>query len=211
MAKKSRFSEVISTVKQMREIVGYPHENVTKKTISALDNYCREWIAKSPFLLIASSDEHGNVDISPKGDPPGFVTVLDNQTLLIPERLGNKRADTFMNIIQNPKIGLLFLIPGKRETLRISGTATLVRDADLREDMAVKGKVPELLVAINVEEAFFHCAKCIIRSELWSAEALPELEVLPSLAQTMVKHGKLDLTVEEMQASITEDAETRLY
>ncbi len=211
MTTMSRFSEVISTVEQMREIIGYPHEVVTRKTISTLDDYCREWIAQSPFLLIASSDTQGNVDVSPKGDPPGFVHVLDDSTLLIPERPGNRRADTFMNILENPKIGLLFLIPGKKETLRVSGQATLVRDGDLRQQMMAKGKVPELLVAVNVEEAFFHCAKCIIRSELWKANALPALESLPSLAQAMVKHGELDLTIEEMQTGITNDEETRLY
>ena len=211
MARENQFSEVITTEAQLREIIGYPHDVVVRKTISVLDDYCREYIAKSPFLLIASSDARGSVDVSPKGDPAGFVQVYDERTLLIPHRPGNNRADTFRNVLQNPKVGLLFLIPGKRETLRISGQASIIRDTHLREQMAVKGKLPELLLAVSVEEAFFHCAKCIIRSALWNANSSPDLDGLASLAETMVKHGKLDVTVEALQADITDDEKTNLY
>ena len=171
----------------------------------SLDQYCRDYIANCPFLLIASFDAQGNVDVSPKGDPAGFVRVLDETTLLIPDRPGNRRADTFMNILQNPKVGLLFMIPGKRETLRISGTANLVRDADLREQMAVQGKIPQILIAVHVEEIFFHCPKCILRSELWSSENSADSSV-PTLAHTAVKYANLDRTVEEVQSMFDKDA-----
>jgi PPOX class probable FMN-dependent enzyme len=211
MIGKNQFSDFITTEEQLREVIGYPGHRVTAKAVTALDDYCRDYIAKSPFLLIASSDAQGNVDVSPKGDPPGFVHVLDDTTLLIPDRPGNRRADTFMNVLQNPKIGLIFLIPGKKETLRVSGQATLIRDSDWRQKLSVKGKVPDLLLAVSVKEAFFHCSKCIIRSELWNSDGFPELAGLPSLAQTMVKHGNLDDSVEEMAEMIEEDAATNLY
>jgi PPOX class probable FMN-dependent enzyme len=118
-------------------------------------------------MLIASADSNGNTDVSPKGDPIGFVKILDDKTLAIPDRLGNKRADTIENILTNPNVGLIFLIPGKTETLRVSGKAQVVRDKALLNSMAVKGKSPDFAIIVTVEEAFFHCSKCMIRSKLW--------------------------------------------
>ncbi len=141
---------------------------MTAKEVSAFDEYCRDFIARSPFVLIASSDGNGSIDISPKGDPPGFVQVLDDRTLAIPDRPGNHRADTFVNVVQHPSVGLIFLIPGTKNTLRVRGKATIVRDIELRESMAVKGRVPELALVVELTTAYFHCAKCIIRSDLWS-------------------------------------------
>jgi PPOX class probable FMN-dependent enzyme len=162
-------------------------------------------------VLIASSDVNGDVDVSPKGDPPGFVQVLDDRTLAIPDRPGNRRADTFRNILQNPKVGLFFLIPGKQETLRVSGTAMIVRDGWLRERMAIQGKRPDFAIVVTVEEAFMHCAKCIIRSKFWEMEQWPDVAELPSLARIMIDHGKLSDSVEEMQALIDESYRERLY
>lgn len=184
---------------------------VTAKTISELDDHCRKFIARSPFVVIASSDAAGNCDVSPKGDPPGFVRVLDGKNLLIPERPGNHRADTFCNVIENPKVGLIFLVPGSRETLRVSGTARLVADEDVRRTMEEKGKVPDLVLAVHVEEAFFHCAKCVIRSGLWEPERWSGTEGLPSLARTMIDHGKLGMTEQELAEDIKDDEKERLY
>ncbi len=205
------FSNVIQTEDELREVIHHPSDLVLKKSVSKLDDLFRSFIEKSPFVLISSIDSKGNADISPKGDPPGFVQLLNEKTLLIPDRPGNRRADTLSNIIQNPKVGLIFLVPGKRETLRISGTAQIVLDADLREQFSIKGKIPTLLIAVTVEEAFFHCAKCIVRSHLWEKNYWPEINGLPSLAETMVKHGKLDITIKKMQEIIDNDEETRLY
>jgi PPOX class probable FMN-dependent enzyme len=151
------------------------------------------------------------MDISPKGDPPGFVRILDDKTIAIPDRLGNRRADTFKNLLANDRIGLIFLVPGKQETLRISGRAIIVRDESVRKQMAVREKLPEFAIVVGVEQMFFHCAKCMMRSGLWSQEAWPDLSDLPSLAETMVSAGKLDKPLHEMQSIIDKDAETRLY
>jgi len=207
----ARFREVVTSEAQFRAVVGQPNNRVQQKQLSALDEHCRTFIAKCPFLLISSCDADGNMDVSPKGDPAGFVRVLDDSTLAIPDRLGNRRADTFRNLLQNPHVGLLFLIPGKSETLRIGGTAVIVRDQWLRDEMAMSGKSPDFAIVITVNEAFFHCSKCVVRSKLWDSTQWPEVAGLPSLAQTMVDGGKLTETVEEMQALIEKDARERLY
>lgn len=151
------------------------------------------------------------MDVSPRGDPAGFVRVLDEHTLAIPDRPGNRRADTFKNVLQNEHVGLLFLIPGKHETLRVSGRAIVVRDAELRETMAVDGRLPDFAIVVGVEQAFFQCAKCMIRSNMWNTKAWPPLAGLPSQAETIVAAARLDISVDEMQAIIDKDRETRLY
>ncbi len=160
---------------------------------------------------VCSSDAKGNADVSPKGDPVGFVKIIDKNTLAIPDRLGNKRADTIENVLQNPNVGLIFLIPGKSETLRVSGTAKVVRDKALRDSMAMKGKSPDFAIVVNVKEAFFHCSKCVIRSKLWQTEHWPDLDGLPRLAQTMVDAGQLELTESEMHEIVVNDERERLY
>ena len=205
------FTDIVSTEAQMRELIGAPSHLSVGKTISTIDEHCRAFIARSTFLLIASSDADGQVDVSPKGDPPGFVQVLDEHTLAIPDRPGNRRADTFTNILQNPKIGLLFFIPGNRETLRVSGTAAIVKDAWLLESMAVKGKVPSLALAIDVNEAFLHCPKCIIRSHLWEPDAWPDLAGTPAYARVLIDHGNLSDSEEEVQAILDRNNVDRLY
>ena len=205
------FKDIVKTEAQFRAVMGNPGPKVIAKTLDRLDEHCWTFIGRSPFLLIASSDGEGHFDVSPKGDLPGFVKILDDHTLVVPERLGNRRADTFRNVLKDSAVGLIFLIPGKRETLRVSGNASIVRDADLRAAMAVNGQEPEFALAIRVSEAFFHCAKCIVRSKLWSPENWPILDGLPSLAQTMVDGGRLKESVGEMQAIIDKDEQERLY
>ncbi|MEM9654700.1 MAG: MSMEG_1061 family FMN-dependent PPOX-type flavoprotein [Actinomycetota bacterium] len=208
-----QFSDSITTLDGLREVIAAPSELVTAKEISSLDDYCRDFIARSPFIIIASTDGKGNLDTSPKGDPPGFVRVLDDTTLAIPERPGNRRADTLVNLVQHPHVGLIFLIPGVRNTLRVRGRAQIVRDQELRESMALEEKVPELAIVVDVTVAYFHCAKCIIRSRLWSEEQEARLGGSDDrlLAETMVKHGDLPFSVDEMQEIIVDDEVTRLY
>ncbi|MGD1911010.1 MAG: pyridoxamine 5'-phosphate oxidase family protein [Rivularia sp. (in: cyanobacteria)] len=206
-----KFSEIITTVAQLRKVMGYPSHRVTDIAIPKLDKHCRAFIAKSPLVFIASSDARGNMDISPKGDPPGFVQILDDNTLAIPDRSGNRRADTFLNILENPQVGLFFLVPGKGETLRMSGTAIIVRDASLRESMAINGKVPNFALVVNIKEAFFHCAKCMLRSKIWQYDDWESIDDLPSLAQTMVDAANLKESVEEMQELIQQDEREGLY
>lgn len=208
---RSRFSEVVETEDDFRSVMGNAPALVKRKELDRLDSHAREFIARSPFLLIGTSGTDGQIDMSPKGDPPGFVQVLDDETLAIPDRLGNRRADTFSNLIVNDRIGLIFLIPGKQETLRVSGRAVIVRDLSVREPMAVGGRLPEFAIVVEIDQMFFHCGKCMIRSRLWKPEDWPALAGLSSLAETMVTAGKLRQSVEEMQAIVDDDAATRLY
>ena len=208
---QSRFREVVTTEEQFRSVMGSPSAPVIRKELNELDSHAREFIGRSPFLLIGTSGADGRMDMSPKGDPPGFVRVLDEKTLAIPDRLGNHRADTFVNLVVNDQIGLIFFVPGKQETLRVRGRAIIVRDLEIREQMAVGDRLPEFAIIVEVNQMFFHCAKCIIRSNLWKPEFWPTLSGLPSLAETMVSAGKLRQSVEEMQAIVDNDAATRLY
>jgi PPOX class probable FMN-dependent enzyme len=206
------FAEVISTRAALRSLVGEPvHPLVVAKTLRALDRHCRAFINASPFVLVGTADRAGRMDISPKGDPAGFVQVLDDTTLAIPERPGNQRCDSFENLIENPRVAVIFLIPGKRETLRVSGAGRIVTDPDLLATMAVHGKAPLLATIVDVEEAFMHCAKSMVRSHLWQPAEWPSLDGLPSLAEAMRDATRADIAVEMMQALISEDEAARLY
>jgi len=207
-----KFSNVVRSEAELRGLMGDPvAPSVVEKAMTSLDRHCFAFIARAPFVFVATSDAKGRTDISPKGDAPGFVKVLDNNTLVIPDRPGNQRFDTFRNLFESPRIGLIFLIPGKRETLRISGNAEVVRDAELLETMVANGKTPALAIAVHVEEAFFHCAKCIIRSHLWQPERWPSIEGLPTLAETMKDAASIAAPVDILEAIIKEDEENRLY
>ncbi len=203
------FKNIITTEKELREILGYPNEVVTSKTISYIDSICEDFINKSPFLTIASSDLAGNFDVSPKGDTAGFVNVLNQNTLVIPDRPGNKKGDTLTNIIKNPNVGIIFLIPGIRETLRVNGTAQIITDESILKDLAVKGKLPLFGIAINVKEVFMHCAKCIIRSKLWDRP--DNATSIPSLGKVLVSHGKLSVNSDDLDEAIKLDEKTNLY
>ena len=204
------FEHIITSEEQLRETLGYPSEIVTRKTISYIDEHCRSFIEKSPFITIATSDLAGNFDVSPKGDPAGFVKILDEKTLAIPDRPGNAKADTLTNIIKNPNIGLIFLIPGVRETLRINGEAKIVQDKWVLEQLTVDGKTPSFAIIVTVKEAFMHCAKCIIRSKLWQVDTAKQASV-PSLAKVLVEHGKLEISVDELDGMIKNDEQTNRY
>lgn len=201
----NRFTDIITTPDVLRDVLGSPHPRIVAKVITYLDAHCRTFISGSPFVLIASANGHG------KGDPPGFVYVLDDQTLAIPERPGNRLADTLLNILASPQVALLFMIPGKAETLRAGGRAQIVRDGWLLEKMAVKGIRPLLATVVTVDRVFFHCAKCVIRSKLWQQDAWPDLAGMPTLAQAIIDHAKLTESVQQVQAGIDESYRDRLY
>jgi len=205
----SAFKHVIQNEAELRDILGYAGKVAQNKVLSEIDEICRTFIGKSPFVLLGSTDADGNMDVSPKGDPAGFVQVMDSKTLLIPDRPGNQRGDTLSNILQNPHIGLLFLVPGRRDTLRINGTAQIVRDDDVRERFVMQGKVPMFVIAVTVKEVFFHCTKCVVRSGLWSSQHEPD--GLVSFGETIVKHAKLDISVAEADAMVVEEEQTELY
>ena len=206
-----RFRDVITTEEQLREIVGHPKQRTLDKVVRVIDENSRTFIAHAPFVLIASVMEGGLLDISPKGDPAGFVKVLDETTLAVPDRLGNRRLDTFRNILRNPNVGLIFLIPGVDHTLRVSGKATIVRDEDLRRTMTVNDKAPDHVIVVEVEHVLAHCPKCMTRSGLWQPETWSDPAEVPTLAEIIVAHAKLAITVDEMQAVIDEDGRERLY
>jgi PPOX class probable FMN-dependent enzyme len=208
---RTRFRDVVQSEADLRAVMGHPTPLVVSKELSALDPHAQQFIERSPFLIIATSGADGRLDESPKGDPAGFVRVLDEKTLAIPDRPGNRRADTFTNLIVNDHIGLIFLIPGKQETLRVSGRAVIVRDIAVREQLAVNNKVPEFAIVVAVEQMFFHCAKCMIRSGLWTPDSWPAVSGLATLAETLVSAGKPAESVEQLQALIDTDAATNLY
>jgi PPOX class probable FMN-dependent enzyme len=203
--------EILTTKEEVEAVLGKPTSRSLAKVVDALDDICLAFIARTPFVLVASSDAAGHVDISPKGDPAGFVHVLDRGTIAIPERPGNRRADTFHNVLQNPKVGLIFMIPGKGETLRVSGTARIARDPWLLEEMAVADRVPDLALVVTVEEAFMHCTKCMVRSRIWQPDTW-NAGGLASMAEAVIVHGRLvDFSVAELQAMSENDIRTRLY
>src|SRR5258708_2644646 len=144
-----QFKDVITDPAQFRKLMREPPPPCVAKTIDLMDRHCRAFIARSPFVLVASSNARGQMDISPKGDPPGFVRVLNDSILAIPDRPGNRRADTFTNVLENPSVGLIFLVPGKSETLRVSGSAQVVRDPDLLESMALRDKAPDFALVVE--------------------------------------------------------------
>ena len=205
------FEQIITNEKDLREIMGHPSEIVTRKTIDHIDEHCRSFIEKSPFIAIATSDSNSNFDVSPKGDPAGFVKILNDKMLAIPDRPGNRKADTLTNIIQNPHIGLIFLIPGVKETLRINGKAQIVTDQKILELLACQGKLPLFAIIVEVKEAFMHCAKCMIRSKLWAKIDNNQEPNVPTLAKSLIDHGKLDISEEELDGMIKNDEKTNLY
>ena len=207
----SEYSEIVTSVEEIRATIAEPTQASVDKVIDRLDDYCRAIIAKSPFIMIASANPDGQPDISPKGDPLGFVRVLDEKHLAIPERPGNRRLDTFINLLDNPNVAIIFMIPGKGETLRVKGEARIVRDEALRETMAVKERIPEFAVVVHVEQAMMHCPKSIVRSKLWEPDAWPDLSDTPSIAETSVAHANLDMTLEEYRASMVAAGRAKLY
>lgn len=174
----------VNTVDELRAIVGRPDHYVANKVRDRLSPVQRDWLAHSPLGFVATTDARGRVDVSPKGDPPGFVHVIDDTTIAIPERPGNKRVDGYLNVLQNPHVGTVFLIPGRGDTLRINGTAKIVSDADYFDALAVKDKRPILALEVAVEEVFFHCAKAFLRSEAWDPSTWNPSAV-PSVAQLL--------------------------
>ncbi len=193
----------ITTVEQLRALLGEPLERVLKKDRPSLAPMQVEWLKASPFCLVGTSSATGECDVSPKGDPAGFVHVIDATTIAIPERPGNRRADGYRNIIENPHVGLLFLIPGRGDTLRVNGRATLIADAPYFEEMIVKGHRPVLAIEVAIDQVFFHCAKAFLRSELWSPEAWQPAAV-PSRAKIAKAMERPDDSIEELESYYSE-------
>jgi PPOX class probable FMN-dependent enzyme len=169
----------ITSVEELTALVGEPIRRVAEKVRPALHELDRQWLAASPFCLIGTSDAEGNCDVSPKGDPPGFTLVLDDRTIAVPDRPGNKRVDGWHNVIANPHVGLLYVVPGRDDTLRINGRARLLSDAPFFDDMIVKGNRPRIVMLVEIDEVFGHCAKAFMRSSLWKPETWDPTAIAP--------------------------------
>ena len=206
------FRDAVTSPEALRALVGEPSELAVRKEISHLDAHCRAFIARSPFVLIATSGASGRADVSPKGDPPGFVQVLDEHRLVIPDRPGNRRLDGMRNLLENPHVGLLFLIPGLEETLRVNGRAWIIRDEEVLARCAVMGKRPTLALGVYAEECFIHCAKAFKRAQLWQPDQWPDRAGLASPSEMLVDHARpKDMTVPQMDRLLRESYSKNLY
>ena len=194
----------------LRRHFGEMSELVARKVLPKLDHHCRAFIALSPFLVLATTDGQGGADASPRGDALGFVAIVDDSTLVIPDRLGNKRIDSFSNVLSHPGVGLLFFVPGIDETLRVNGTARIVTDTALLAPLAAQGKVPATGMHITVAEAFFHCGKALIRSKLWDPARHVPRASFPSLGRIVAEQTSV-VSAEAAEANIAAAYRDRLY
>ena len=202
----------ITSEKELRAIMGDPaHELVLVKSSETLTNPMKKYIELSPFVCLATHGADGSTDVSPRGDAPGFVHILNDKTLVIPDRPGNKRLDSIINIIKQPNMALLFMIPGVLETLRVNGKGIISTDPELLQRFEVKGKLPTLVIVVTLEEALGHCSKAFRRSKLWQSDYFPNGKV-PSLAELMSGHLQLDEdTTNILKAAIEDDAQNNMY
>ena len=207
-----RFTQQVRSTEELTAILGTPSLMALKKELTALDEHMRRFIAHSPFLVISTHSADGRCDASPRGDAPGFIHVVDERTLLIPDRFGNKRADSFRNILETGRVGLLFLIPGVGETLRVNGRAVIIRDEVWLTPLTAQGKQPLGAGAVEVEECYLQCAKALIRSKLWKPEGWPNLQSLPCAAEMFTDHVKMpEYDVATMRAALDGAYKDKLY
>ncbi|MBO0651571.1 pyridoxamine 5'-phosphate oxidase family protein [Streptomyces triculaminicus] len=200
----------ITSGDELRELLGRPTPQAAGKVRTRLHEHDKRWLAQSPFCLVATSAADGSCDVSPKGDPPGFTVVLDDTTIAVPERPGNRRADGFHNILSNPRIGLIYLVPGRGDTLRVNGRARLVRDAPFFDRMVVKGHRPQLAVLVEIDEVFFHCSKAFLRSGLWKPETWNP-DAVPSRARISKSLERPEDALEDLERYYGPQYAGRLY
>lgn len=201
----------IGSVEELEGVLGLPSESVKLKIFDHVDEYAAAFLARAPICFVATCDAEGRLDVSPKGDEPGFVLLEDEKTLLLPERIGNKLAYGFRNILVQPRIALIFVVPGTTETLRIAGTAELTRDPALLERLSAKGKPALLATRITVEECFVHCGKAFLRSALWKPDTWPEGFRVNLGRQLAKKFGAGEEVAEKIDESLAESYKTGLY
>jgi PPOX class probable FMN-dependent enzyme len=195
----------ITTEKQLRAIIGSPLPLVKLKVANELNEVTSDFIKRSPFMVLATADRDGNQDASPKGDHPGFVAIEDPRTLLIPERSGNKLAFGYLNILSNPHVGIIFMIPGTNETLRVNGTAELTSDPTVCERLTARGAAAKLAIRVHIEQCFFHCAKAFLRSQLWKPETWTPHKIVSFGKQFAAKAGASDDVAEQIDEAIERD------
>jgi PPOX class probable FMN-dependent enzyme len=187
------------------------HSSQVNKVIDHIDDHCRAWIERTTFITIASCDAQGNIDVSPKGDLAGFVKVLDSKTLVIPDRIGNQRAVTFLNVLENSQLEMMIVVPRQKEVVRINGSAQVVLDDELLDRTTVNGHHPDMALLVRVQEAFFHCGKSMIRSGMWQPEKWGSIDGLPTYSQALKDHGEMETPLDEIEARMTHNESDRLY
>jgi uncharacterized protein len=201
--------------KDLRDRFGHADGLAVQKSRATLDKHSRRFIELSPFLVLSTSNAQGRADVSPRGDPPGFVHIVDDTTLLIPDRPGNNRLDTMVNITQNPNVACLFFIPGFEDTLRVAGKATITDDAAPLQHCVVQGKVPKVGVLIRIEEVFLHCAKALRRSKLWEGDYKQDRTQMPSIARIILEQvsetGVDEKAVRDADVSVEENYKNEMY
>ena len=200
----------VKSQEDLRAHFGQVSPLAEKKVLNHLDKFCRDFIALSPFLVIATSDGKGHADASPRGDAPGFVSVLDDKTLLIPDRRGNNRVDTFGNILASSGVGLIFMVPGINETLRVNGKAEISQDPALLTPLAVQNVTPVIGLKVTVDECYFHCGKALLRSKLWNPAAQVERHSFPTLGRIIAEQTAA-VSVDDAEKTMEEAYRTRLY
>jgi uncharacterized protein len=205
------FDHVIRSEDDLSEVYDEPSDGVRAKAIATFDEHTRSYISLSPFVLVATCDAEGRCDVSPRGGAPGFVSVVDDTRLVIPDASGNNRLDTVRNIVQTGRVGLLFLIPGMAETLRVNGRASISRDPALLERHVTQGKFPKTVIGVDLDEAFLHCAKAFIRSTLWTPATWPARDQLARPAQIWKDHIGMPDPLEEVEAWLADDYANHLY
>lgn len=213
MAATQRFDEIITSEDRLREIIGPAMPAIDSKVLDYIHPLYAKFVAASPYLILGSFARSGGVSLSPKGDAPGFVRILDDKTLLIPERTGNRRVDTLKNLLESETkdVGIIFLIPGHPDTLRVTGKAQIVLDEKLQTEMASHDRAPLLLISVTVETIFMHCAKSILRSRLWSPDAWPSLDDVPRLSKAYIEINALEKSREHVIFDQIKKDESELF
>ena len=206
-----QFKHRVDSVDELETLIGSPSELVIRKQLSELDRHMRAFITESPFALLGTYGHDGRCDVSPRGDLPAVAQVLDSKTLILAERPGNRRADSLQNIIENGRVGLLFVIPGLGETLRVNGSACVIRDEEVLASLAVQGRRPVLGIAVEVEECYLQCAKALIRSKLWEPPQPLKTPGLACFAEILIDQTKIDESVESLDQQIQQSYADRLY
>lgn len=201
----------VTSLEQITSRLDPLHPSQVNKIIGHIDNHCAAWIERTTFITLASCNSRGQMDVSPKGDPAGFIKVLDPKSLVIPDRIGNNRADTFANLLENDRIGMLLVVPRRKEVLRINGSAQVVMDDELLDMTTLNGHRPDFALLVRVEEAFFHCGKSMIRSAMWQPEKWGSIEGLPTYAQALKDHGEMEMPLEDIEARMAYNESDRLY
>jgi len=201
----------VTSVSELQGMLEPMHPSQVNKVIDHIDEHCRAWIACTTFVSIASCNAKGQMDVSPKGDPAGFIKVLDPKTLAIPDRIGNHRADTFQNVLENPRIGMMCVVPKRKEVVRINGSAQVVLDDELRDMTKVNGHRPDFVLLMRVEEAFFHCGKSMIRSRMWQPDHWGPTDSLPTYATALKDHGEMAMPLSEIEERMAYNESERLY